>query len=131
MLFVPHDHIGWTTQMSFTSINSINPRTNSKNLHEKILRLGGARKWVFFTVLHYKIKAQSRNFNSSAIGERSVESQIIVTPLDNPTMEQQNETNWSRLLNRLLKACCLIVWQWHKEELKQKKNCLYFHKTSK
>ena len=34
--------------MLFTSINSTNQRTNPWNFHEKILRIGGAGKWVFF-----------------------------------------------------------------------------------
>ena len=42
--------------------------------------------------------------------------------------QSYNGTKWSRLLNRLLKACCLIVWQWHKEELMQKKIVYIFIK---
>ena len=44
----PHDHKGWVTLMLFVSINSTNPRTNPWKFHEKILRIGGAGKWVFF-----------------------------------------------------------------------------------
>ena len=43
----PHDHISWATPMPFPSINSINPKTNPWNFHEKILRIGGAGKWPF------------------------------------------------------------------------------------
>ena len=34
--------------MPFASINSTNPRTNPWNFQKKILRIGGAGKWVFF-----------------------------------------------------------------------------------
>ena len=44
----PHDHISWAKPMPFASINSTNPRTNPWEFHEKILRIGGAGKWVFF-----------------------------------------------------------------------------------
>ena len=44
----PHDHIGWVTSMSFTSINPTNPRTNPWNFYEKILRISGAGKLPFF-----------------------------------------------------------------------------------
>ena len=44
----PHNHIGWAIPMPFASINSTNPRTNPWKLNEKILRIGGAGKWVFF-----------------------------------------------------------------------------------
>ena len=36
--------------MPFASINPTNPRTNPWNFHEKIFRIGGAGKWVFFEV---------------------------------------------------------------------------------
>ena len=38
----------WATSLPFASINPTNPRTNPWNFHEKILRIGGAAKWVFF-----------------------------------------------------------------------------------
>ena len=40
--------MGWAKSMPFASINPTNPRTNPWNFHEKILRIGGAGKWVFF-----------------------------------------------------------------------------------
>ena len=39
--------------MPFASINPTNPRTNPWKFHEKILRIGGAGKWVFFWVGHF------------------------------------------------------------------------------
>ena len=45
----PHSHISWATPMPFASINSTNPRTNPWNFQEKILRIGGAGKWAFFS----------------------------------------------------------------------------------
>ena len=45
----PHDHIGWAKPMLVASINSTNQRTNPWNFREKILRIGGAGKWVFFS----------------------------------------------------------------------------------
>ena len=44
----PHDLISWAVPMPFASINSTNPRSNPWEFHEKILRIGGAGKWVFF-----------------------------------------------------------------------------------
>ena len=44
----PHDRTGWAKSMPFASINPTNPRTNPWKFHEKILRIGGAGKWVFF-----------------------------------------------------------------------------------
>jgi hypothetical protein len=44
----PDSHIDWVTLMPFTSINSTNPRTNLWNFREKILRIGGAGKLLFF-----------------------------------------------------------------------------------
>ena len=98
---------------------TVNELWNGLSLHNKTI-----------TVLqHYKIKAQSINFITSVIWWKMCRiGQMIVTPSDNPTMEQRNETKWSRLLNRLLKACCMIVWQWHKEELMQKKIVYIFIK---
>ena len=56
-LFVgqPHDHISWAKPIPFASINSTNPRTNPWKFHEKILRIGGAGKCVFFeaTILNF------------------------------------------------------------------------------
>ena len=43
----PHDHIGWAVPMPFASINPIHPRTNLRNFHEKILRIGEALKMTF------------------------------------------------------------------------------------
>ena len=50
----PHNHIGWTTSKPFASINPTNPRTNPWKFHEKILRIGGAGKWVFFWGGHFE-----------------------------------------------------------------------------
>ena len=44
----PHDHIGWTTSMPFVSINPTNPRTNPRNFHKKILRIGDFEKRRFW-----------------------------------------------------------------------------------
>ena len=43
----PHNHIGWVTSMPFASINPTHPRTNPRNFHEKILRIGEALKMTF------------------------------------------------------------------------------------
>ena len=50
----PHDHTGWVKSMPFASINPTNPRTNPWKFHEKILRIGGAGKWVFFWGGHFE-----------------------------------------------------------------------------
>ena len=44
----PHGHIHWATSMPFVSFNPTNPRTNLRNFHEKILRIGDFKKWAFF-----------------------------------------------------------------------------------
>ena len=46
-----HNHIA--------SINSTNPRTNPKNFHKKILRIGWAGKWPFFRRLFWIFFASS------------------------------------------------------------------------
>ena len=56
----PHNHISWAKPMPFASINSTNPRSNPWEYHEKILRIGGAGKWVFFWGGHFE-------FSKSAI----------------------------------------------------------------
>ena len=43
----PHNHIDWATSMPFASINPTHPRTNPRNFHEKILRIGKALKMTF------------------------------------------------------------------------------------
>ena len=61
----PHDHIGWDKSMPFASINPTNPRTNPWNFHEKILRIGGAKKWglyPFFWVGHFEFFFSRKNY---------------------------------------------------------------------
>ena len=48
-----HNHIGWATLLPFASINSINPRTNPWNFHEKILRI--EKKIFFFASSQWKL----------------------------------------------------------------------------
>ena len=53
--------------MPFASINSTNPRTNPRNVHEKILRIGVAGKCFFFelAILKFFIKKKKSFFASS------------------------------------------------------------------
>jgi hypothetical protein len=44
----PDNHIGWATSMPFTSIYSIDLRTNTWNFCDKTLRIGGFEKLSFF-----------------------------------------------------------------------------------
>jgi hypothetical protein len=57
----PHNHIGWATPMSFTSINPTNPSTNPWNFHIKFLRIGDLKKLSFFesAILIYFFKKQT------------------------------------------------------------------------
>ena len=44
----PDDQIGWATSMPLASICPTHPRTNPWNFREKILRIGGIEKLIFF-----------------------------------------------------------------------------------
>ena len=49
----PDDHIGWATLLPFTWIYPTDPRTNSWNFCENILRIGGFEK--LFWVGHFEL----------------------------------------------------------------------------
>ena len=63
----PVDHIGWATLMPLSSIYPINPRTNPWNFCEKVLRIGGHWKTMFFWVGHFDFLLLHSYLNQSQI----------------------------------------------------------------